>query len=545
MACLEKISHSCGSRDGLQVFIDGDKVDGYCFACGTYVPDPYNGAEPPEYTAPDPADVEQQVKEIIQYPCEPIEERRLKKSALRHFGVRMEVSTQDGVTPTVVYFPYGTEKGLTGWKARTLGGKKKMWAVGTTKGVQFFGWKQAIKSGGRTLYITEGEFDAVALYQILKDANRNTAYADMGHAVISLVNGAGSAKKAISEALPEIRKHFDEVVLVFDMDEPGQKAAEEVSRIAGTFKTATLPCKDVNECLMEGAIKAVKSAVVFKAAKAKNSKVVYGSSLAALARKTPEKGLSWPWEGLTEATRGIRRGETIYIGAGVKMGKSELVNAIAAHLIIEHGLPVYMIKPEEALPKSYKMLLGKVAGKIFHDPNIPFDFDAFDAADAKVGDKAIFQDIYQFVNWDDTKQDIINTVLKDGVKDVMIDPITCLTNTMGSGEANEHLTRIAAEISAMAKDMDFTAYLYCHLKAPEGIPHERGGAVLSTQFAGSRAMMRSCNYMMGLEGNKDPDLPMEERNVRTLKILEDREFGSSASIPLYWDNKTGLFNEIR
>lgn len=57
-------------------------------------------------------------------------------------------------------------------------------------------------------------------------------------------------------------------------------------------------------------------------------------------------------------------------------------------------------------------------------------------------------------------------------------------------------------------------------------------------------MMRSCNYMIGLEGNKDPALPLEQRNVRNLVILEDREFGSSEKISLYWDYKTGIFSEI-
>lgn len=204
-----------------------------------------------------------------------------------------------------------------------------------------------------------------------------------------------------------------------------------------------------------------------------------------------------------------------------------------------------MIKPEEALAKSYKLLLGKVAGRIFHDPNIEFDEEAFDRADAQVGDKAIFQDIYQFGRWEDLKEDIMYAVVEKGVKDVIIDPITCFTNTMHSGDANEHLTLIAAELSAMAKDLDFTAYIFCHLKAPDGTPHERGGNVFSTQFAGSRAMMRSCNYMIGLEGNKDPELSLEERNVRHLKILEDREFGVSATVPLYWDYHTGLFNEMR
>tara|TARA_R110000737_G_C14184729_1_gene414144 strand:- start:330 stop:494 length:165 start_codon:yes stop_codon:yes gene_type:complete len=51
--------------------------------------------------------------------------------------------------------------------------------------------------------------------------------------------------------------------------------------------------------------------------------------------------------------------------------------------------------------------------------------------------------------------------------------------------------------------------------------------------------------MIGIEGNKDPDLEEEERNVRQMVILEDREFGATGKVPLYWDQKTSLFNEMR
>lgn len=541
--CVEKLPHECGSSDGLQVFADENgEFNAYCFACGTYEPDPYGGGEVPSYTPPTWEEKEAQRKEPLGYPTVALPERRLKEEYLKKYGVRFALSQQDGRTPEATYFPYTKDGQLSGWKVRLLK-EKRMWSVGSIKGADLFGWMTAIRSGSKTLYITEGEFDAVALYQILKEANIGTAYADMEPAVVSLRSGAGSAKADVTRLLPEIRRHFKEVVLVFDQDDAGREAAEDVCRVAPEILVADLPCKDANECILQGASKAARAAVVFRAVKPKNSRVVYGSSLREAARQEPTAGLSWPWPGLTAATRGIRRGETIYFGAGVKMGKSEVVNAIAAHLIKEHRTPVYLVKPEEALPKSYKMLLGKIAGRIFHDPNIPFDEEAFDAADEIVGDLAIFQDVYQFVDWEHLKEDIIHTVVHDGVHDVIIDPITCLTNTVSASVANELLVKASAELSAMAKDLDFTAYIFCHLKAPEGTPHERGGQVLSTQFAGSRAMMRSCNYMIGLEGDKDPELPLHERNCRDLKILEDREFGSSDTIPLYWDYKTGLFNQ--
>lgn len=50
--------------------------------------------------------------------------------------------------------------------------------------------------------------------------------------------------------------------------------------------------------------------------------------------------------------------------------------------------------------------------------------------------------------------------------------------------------------------------------------------------------------MIGLEGNKDPELPPEVRNIRNLRILEDREFGVSDRFQIYWNDKTGLFEEM-
>lgn len=550
--CIEKLPHSCGSSDGLQVFADEEgNYNGFCFACRKPVADPYKD-KPEDYAPPtgfkkSQEEIEAEIREIQE--CSPLDlpDRKLEKEYLEYFGIRVGVSQVDGTTPEFYYFPYEREGGLSAYKTYLIEGKK-MWTVGSMKEVDLFGWSQALATGAKTLYITEGEFDAVALFKIFKEENRHTQYASFNPAICSLPTGAGAAKTVISRLLPKIRKAFKEVVLVFDMDDPGKKARDDVVRIMPNgfpVKCADLPAKDANDCLIQGRSKACFKAVKWQAGAVKNTRLVLGSSLREEARKQAEWGYSWPWEGMTQTTRGIRLGETIYIGAGVKMGKSEVVNAIASHLILEHGWPVLLAKPEESNKKTYQMLVGKAAGKIFHDPNQPFDYKAYDEAEPLIGDKAILLDLYQHIGWETLKDDITAAAAM-GAKAVFIDPITNLTNQLSSGEANDALVRIASELSAMAMDLNIVVFIFCHLKAPtNGESHERGGKVHSTQFAGSRAMMRSCNLMIGVEGNKDPDIPKEERNIRTLVVLEDREFGSSARIPLYWDDKTGLFNEMR
>jgi len=546
--CIEFLTHECGSSR-LQVFEEDGEYTGFCFGCGTYVPDPYK--DKPINYKPTPLkksneEIAQELYDIWSYPVVDIPVRSLNADTLSAYGVRVGISESDGESPNILYFPYTKASEVVAYKAKLLD-PKKMWSHGNQREVDPFGWDIAYGSGSPKLIITEGEPDALALYQMIRHVNRGGQWEDMIPAVISLPHGAKGAVKDLTRIAHDAEQKFKEIILAFDMDEAGQEAAKAVVKeVFPNAKIAYMPDKDANKCLTDGRIKACVKAVLWDSVIPKNTRIVRGSSLREQAKTRPERGLDYPWAELTELTRGRRRGETIYIGAGVKMGKSELVNALAKQIIVDDNLPCLLIKPEESMAKTYQLLVGKAAGRIFHDPNVPFDEKAFDQAEKDVGDKALILDSYQFVDWATLRSDIKYAVVSEGVKDVIIDPITALTNTMGASEANEFLVNMSADLSAMAKDLDFTAYIFCHLKAPTaGDPHERGGKVLSNQFAGSRAMMRSCNYMIALEGNKDPDLPEEERNLRDLVILEDREFGASGRVNLYWDKNTGLFNEVK
>ena len=543
---IEKLPHSCGTSDALQVWEDeGGSFNGWCFACSTYVENPYKGvkrkAGRPKKIAEDTIE---NLSVISHYQCIARPERKLKQWALDYFGIKHAVSEEDGVSPLLEFYPYYKKEELSAYKTRVIK-NKKMWSVGDIKKSDLFGWKQAIASGAKRLYITEGEIDAVTVYQVLKERNKGTDYEHFEPAVCSLINGASSVNNDLSRHLNDIRVNFRQVVIVFDQDETGEEASRQASKLLPNVQTVLLPAKDPNDSLKKGYEKGLCNALLFKAAVPKNTRLIQGSTLYQAGREQAQWGLSWPWKGLTEMTRGIRFGETYYIGAGVKLGKSELVNTIAAHLIIEHGLKVFLAKPEEINKKTYQMVLGKVVGRHFHDPKVEFDYDAYDKASKRIGDKLFMLSLYQHLGWDSLRSDILLSV-QEGCRAVFIDPITNLVNGIDSGQTNTILQEIAQELAALAKDLDIVIFIFCHLKAPlSGDPHERGGKVYSHQFSGSRAMMRSCQMMLGLEGDKDPDLEVEQRNTRKLIILEDRIFGESGFIRLYWDKKTGLFSEIK
>ena len=546
--CVEKLPHSCGSRRGLQVFQKEDgSYDGFCFSCGTAVPDPYKDKPvgyKPAYNPKTDEEIQEEIDEVKEFQTVALKDRGLSKESLEHFGIKIGLSEVDGVTPTSHFYPYYKGDELKGFKCRVIEGKK-FFSIGSVKDVDLFGWHQAVLSGGKKLFVTEGEMDAVALYQIFRAVNKGTKYESNIPAIVSLAHGSGSAVKELLKHREMIFMHFKEIVLVFDQDKPGEEAVEAVLKVFPEgVSVAHLPRKDANQCLLEGVSKAAYNAVAFNSVKPKNTRLVLADSLFEEAKIAPTIGAPWPWKAVTKKTRGIRLGETIYIGAAQKMGKSEIVNTLAAHFIKELGWLVLLAKPEESNKKSVKLVAGKIVGKIFHDPNVPFDEESYDEACDLMRNKLFLINLYQHLGWETLKADI-RAAAMEGCKAIFIDPITNLTNGMSAADANTRLQEIAQELSAMALDLYVVIFIFCHLRNPDsGPPHERGGEVLSSQFAGSRAMARSCNLMFGLEGNRDPHLNPEERNVRTLVLLEDREFGEVGRFKLYWDRATSLFNEI-
>jgi twinkle protein len=565
---IDKLPHDCGTRQGLQVFANPETgaVDGFCFSCRKRVADPYGEKK----TIDDikmPAvksqkEIDAELAEVDGYQTLDLPTRKLRAKHLEAFGIKVAVSEADGKTPAATYFPMQVKGKTTGYYIKTLDKDKITWSIGDVKGAEPFGWQRARESGAYKLIITEGKEDAVAVMAIF-ERHGDPKYTP---AVIALPNGTNSVKSSLSQIVEEASRKFKEIIICFDDDKAGQSAVEDAMAFFPKALTVTLPYNDPNECIIKGATQAAFKALSFQAKPPKNTRIIIADDeLHALAREpTPYGVLTWPYPSMNKYLRNMRLGETVYVGAGTKMGKSELLNDIAGHLIKEHDIKVFMAKPEEENKKTYKLMCNKMMGEVFHDPDVKFDYDSYDKAGKMLSGKLMMVDLYQHMGWESLKKDIVMASAL-GVQAVFIDPITNLTNGMNAADANTKLQEIAQELAAMALDLNIVIFIFVHLKAPEGniskeqrqkkyekgqyvrlgnCPHEFGGDIQSNQFAGSRAMMRSCNLMLALEGNKDPELEEDVRNMRWLTILEDREFGNAASVPLFWNRRTTFFKEV-
>lgn len=544
--CYKKIKHeACGSSDALQVFVEDGKYNGWCYRCNTYVANPLGDQEPDDEVMREIEESQQdQLAEIESLNAVTIGQRRLHSLTLEHFEAKVAVSQEDGETPQVLYCPLYKGDTVSGYSAKLLY-KKEFWRVGNTKEAEPFGLKQAIESGSKKLYVTEGEVDAMSVWQALKVNSKNTKWANQGIAVISLPNGAGSAKKCFATFGAKFKQYFQEIVLVFDKDDAGQEAIRDALIVVPDCKVAHLPAKDANECLIKNLHKGLVNALLFKVDEHKKSKAVEISNYFERAMEPPTFGFSFPWPTLTAATRGMRLGELWMVGAGVKMGKTELAYSVASHFIEEHNFSVYIANLEESNVKTTRKMVGKIARKMFHDPSKEFDTGAFNEAKEKLRDKVFFCDHFQNATWEELKQDIIAEVQLHGVKLVMIDPITNLTNNADNKTVDTMLRSISQDMATLCRDLNICMWVFCHCKAPVNAkPHEAGGKVFSNQFTGSRAMIRSANYVLALEGDKSDELEEHEKNTRLLRILDDREYGVTAKLQLFWNSNTSVFEEL-
>lgn len=397
--------------------------------------------------------------------------------------------------------------------------------------VQFFG--QQVAKSSKKLLITEGEYDALSAYQMFQASK----YCK-GVQVISLPFGA-NVKAFVDN--PKFLKMYKEIYVAVDQDDAGKRVSREIASIIPHAKFLFFSEKDANKMLTENKadefINALFSAEVYRP-----DTIVTVSDVIDKVMEKPVMGDPWPWPTLTAKTYGRNPGQGIYVGAGVKIGKSEFINEVVS-FDISRGKKIAVLKYEEPPFITVKRIAGKQDGIFYHKPGVVYK-DADLMATAKAMEPLLLMyPAFGQANWETTK-DFIRYAALTGCETIIIDPVTKLTNGLTPSDTETALRTLSDELACMSQDLGFFYIVTCHLKTPiSGPPHERGGKVQSSQFRGSRSMMENTFYMLGIERNKDPELSEEEQNTSTFVLLEDRNFGESCSFRVYYNKINQSYRE--
>lgn len=506
---------SCGSKDNLAMYSDGH---GHCFGCGNYV----HGDGSSVTTKETP-------KELIRGEFKALAKRNLSVETCRKYGYQIG----EYKSKTVQIAPYFRDGVMAAQKIRFP--NKDFKTLGEFKNIGFFG--QHLFSGGKKIVICEGEIDTLTVSQI--GSNK--------WPTIGVPAGAQSAAKVVANNLNYF-KNFEEVVLMFDMDEPGQKAALECARVfpSGKVSIASLSMKDPNELLLAGKGAEIVNAI-WNAAPYKPDGVVTLSDVKEKVLEKVERGLPWFLPTLDDHTYGRRYGEVYALGAGTGVGKTDLLTQQIEHDTVKLNEKVGLFFLEQQPTETLKRIAGKHAGKKFHVPDDSWTDEQLSEAVASLDNgNLFFYDHFGVADWDRIEDTIRYLFHANGVRLFYLDHLTALA-TGGDSNEREELERIMAAIGSIVKELDIIIHLVSHLATPEGKPHEEGGRVAIRHFKGSRAIGFWCHFMFGMERDQQAE-DLNVRRTTTFRILKDRLTGQSVGECIYlgYEIDTGrLFETVK
>jgi twinkle protein len=502
----------CGSSDGNALYTDGHT---HCFVCNTTRH----------------SDVTPKIKKVHMQAAgeiKSIPERGISMSSCEKYGVTQKENRH--------FYPYADEEGnIVAAKVRDVQ-NKEFSVQGNWKEAVLFG-QHLFSTGGKYVTVVEGELDALAAFQMTGSQ----------WPVVSIRNGAQSALKDCKASF-EWLDSFDNVVVCFDNDEPGKKAAREVAELFGNKAKVmkhSREYKDACDYLVSGRDKEFVN-LWWKAEEYRPEGVVTVGDIMDRLLTPPAKGIPWCFDTLTKLTYGRRQGELYGFGAGVGIGKTDVFTQQIAYDIETLNEKVGVIYLEQNVVETAQRVVGKLDRKLYHIPDAGWSREEYISSIERLRNR---QQLYMMEHfgakdWQSVKNIIKYFAKAYDVKMIYLDHLTALS----ANEQDERraLDGIMADMASLAQSDGLIIHFVSHLTTPEGKAHEEGGRVLEKHFTGSRAIARWSHYMFGLERDKQHSDPVQ-RQTTTFRVLKDRFAGSATGerFGLRYDRDTGYLVECQ
>ena len=512
----------CGSSDGNALYDDSHT---HCFACGTTAGEDsredherYREEANRQQSMKAPMEIKGEIKSIP--------ERGITRSTCTKYEVRQDEHSH--------YYPYTDASGAV-VASKVRGVADKSFSIrGDFKGAQLFG-QSLFSSGGKAVTICEGELDALAAFQM-----QGSLYP-----TVSVRNGAQAALKDCKASF-EWLDSFDSVVICFDADEPGQKAAKEVAELFGGKSKVVKHLtgyKDACDYLVAGKEKEFVN-TWWKAEEFKPEGIVTVADIKERMLTPPVPGLPWCFDTLTHLTYGRRKGELYGFGAGVGVGKTDVFTQQISYDIDVLNEKVGVIYLEQNVVETAQRVAGKLDKRLYHIPDAIWTREQYEESVDRLDkrNQLYMMEHFGAMDWETVKGIIRYFAKAYDIKMIYLDHLTALA----ANEQDERraLDGIMADMASLAQSDGLIIHFVSHLTTPEGKSHEEGGRVMEKHFTGSRAIARWSAFMFGMERNKqDPD-PIK-RQTTTFRVLKDRFSGRSTGekFGLHYNRNTGYLNE--
>jgi twinkle protein len=513
----------CGSSNANGLYDDGHQ---WCFKCETYTNEDGTIDKSKQMTTPTTT----RINFYDNATTNAINNRGISQATCLSYGVK-----QDPLGNKHYYPYYDAEGTMVAVKTRSVA-DKQFSIAGEFKDAILFGQQNFAKSG-RYLTICEGEIDAMASFQM-----QGSKYP-----VVSIRNGASAALKDC-KAQYEYIDSFENIVIDFDADEPGQKAAQAVAELFGG-KVKVLKhkkgFKDAADYLKNNSGKEYVDAW-WSAESYIPDGIIQGNSLWEVVSTPIEKAdCDYPYEALNKLTYGIRKGELVMVTAGSGLGKSQFLREIVWHILNKTTDNIGLMFLEEGVRKTARSLMSLAVNRPIHLPDVEVTSEELkDAFDRTLGTDRL----YLFDHFGSTSlENIINRVryMAKGLNCgyVFLDHLSIIVSGGDVGDERKALDAIMTKLRMLVQETGISLICVSHLKRPEAKGHEEGAATSLAQLRGSGAIAQLSDIVIGLERNGQAT-DLIERNTTHVRVLKNRYSGfTGAAGHLLYQSSTGRMLE--
>ncbi len=514
----------CGSSDANSLYDDGHT---HCFNCGVTE---HEGAYDERTVMRDAIASKKVTQMAIKGTFKSIPDRGISQATCEKYGVTTDGDNQ--------YYPYTDGDGVrTAVKQRNVP-TKAFSITGDFKGATLFG-QSLFHSGGKAVTITEGELDALAAFQM-----QGSLYP-----TVSIRNGAQAALKDC-KAQYEWLNSFESVVICFDADEPGKKAAKEVAELFGNKAKIVQHksgFKDACDYLIAGATKDFVNEW-WRASPYVPDGIVNAADLwEEISKPEPIAEAQYPWAGLNKLLYGIRPAELITVTAGSGLGKSQFLREILYNLLKTTSWNIGGLFLEESTRKTARSIMSLHANKLLHLPDTPTtEQELKEAFDATLGSNRI----YLFDHFGSSDVDNISNRIRYMAKAcdcrvVFLDHISIVVSGQDLGDERKAIDNMMTKLRTLVQELNITLICVSHLRRPQGNQgHEDGGSVSLSQLRGSGAIAQLSDAVITLERNSMAENE-DERHLTKIAVAKNRYNGETGpACKLQYNGYTGRMVEV-
>ena len=433
----------CGSSDAFNWNDDGY---GFCHSCGESYPNkhklPVFDWAKQSYPLKRRENI--MMKEVKGVTYDDI--RGIDPEVCKLYGIQIQTDAEGNPVRYAYKYPHTV-------KYRAFDDKSKTWIKDKGVGMNHLFGPEFNSNSSNKLYVTEGEFDAASLYQILGQKF-----------FVKSLPSASIGEKFIKQNYKYLDS-FKEIIYAGELDDAGRRSAERLyeSFPAKLYYVPMSKYKDANEFLMAGDGEELKWTALKPQRYSPDNFFCSDEEVAqAIRTENPYSYTPTGHAGLDDKIRGIVKGGLTFLKAPRGTGKTEVIRYFETGLLKNPDTRIALLHMEEMRSTTYRAMatyhLGvNVRTKDDAQENNVSEDDVINAAlEATQGERTI---VFEMRSHDDPLKLLEYTRLAStvyGAEYIFVDHVQRLAylSQTGVDGATSVLTSLGARMAQLSKELN-------------------------------------------------------------------------------------------